>query len=301
MLCLLTLVDIDAVAPGTLTPWKEDLLWRLYVDAYNHLTMGYADELIQRDQADRAMVVAERPDDLSEVELARFLDGLPRRYLTVFGHSAIYRHVRLARGLLPDEVHATLERRDDIWELTVAALDKPYLFSNIAGVLSYFGMNIHRGQAMTTPDHLALDVFEFSDEEAFLRQNPGAADEIARLLRAAVSGVRDVARLLEGRERGARERRRRLGPTVVRLDNEHSRKYTVVEILADDAPGLLFRISRALSDQACDLDLVLISTEGHRAIDVLHVTKHGRKLDEHDQMALHRELERTLEAVYETH
>jgi [protein-PII] uridylyltransferase len=301
LLCLLTLVDIDAVAPGTLTPWKEDLLWRLYVDAYNHLTLGYADELIQKDQADRALVEAERPDDISETELSRFLDGLPRRYLAVFGRSAIYRHVRLARGLLPDEVHATLERRDEIWELTVAALDKPYLFSNIAGVLSYFGMNIHRGQAMTTPDHLALDVFEFSDEEAFLRQNPGASEEIARLLRAAVAGGRDVARLLEGRERGARERRRRTGPTVVHLDNEHSEKYTVVEILADDAPGLLFRISRAVSEQACDLDLVLISTEGQRAIDVLHVTKHGRKLDDRDQLALQRELERTVEAAYETH
>ena len=54
MLCLMTLVDIDAVGPGTLTPWKEDLLWRLYVDTYNHLTLGYADELIQRDQAGRA-------------------------------------------------------------------------------------------------------------------------------------------------------------------------------------------------------------------------------------------------------
>ncbi len=301
MLCLLTLADIDAVAPGTLTPWKEDLLWRLYVDAYNHLTLGYADELIQKDQADRAVVLAERPDDLSETELSRFLDGLPRRYLAVFGRTAIYRHVRLARGLLPDEVHATLERRDEIWEMTVAALDKPYLFSNIAGVLSHFGMDIHRGQAMTTPDHLALDVFEFSDEEGFLRQNPGAAEEVARMLRAAVSGSRDVARLLQGRERGARERRRRTGPTIVHVDNEHSQKYTVLEILTDDAPGLLFRISRAVSDQGCDVDLVLISTEGHRAIDVLHVTKHGRKLDEADQVALQRELERTVEAAYETH
>jgi [protein-PII] uridylyltransferase len=30
-----------AVGPGTLTPWKEDLLWRLYVDAYTHLTLSY--------------------------------------------------------------------------------------------------------------------------------------------------------------------------------------------------------------------------------------------------------------------
>src|SRR5262249_28620831 len=37
MLSLMTLVDIEAVSPGTLTPWKEELLWRLYVDTYNQL------------------------------------------------------------------------------------------------------------------------------------------------------------------------------------------------------------------------------------------------------------------------
>ena len=32
------LADIGAVSPDTLTPWKEELLWRLYVDTYNRLT-----------------------------------------------------------------------------------------------------------------------------------------------------------------------------------------------------------------------------------------------------------------------
>ena len=70
--------------------------------------------------------------------------------------------------------------------------------------------------------------------------------------------------------------------------------------MTDDAPGLLYRISRVISDQGCDVDLVLISTEGHKAIDVLHVTKDGRKLAEADQLALKQGLERTLEAGYET-
>ena len=298
-LCLMTLVDIDSVGPGTLTPWKEDLLWRLYVDAYNHLTLGYADELIQKDQADRAAVMAERPVDISELELARFLRGLPRRYLSVFGLSTIYQHVRLARGLLPGEVHASLEKRDDIWELTVAALDKPYLFSNIAGVLSHFGMNIHRGQAMTTPDHLVLDIFEFSDDEGFLRQNAGAREEISRVLKGAVAGTVDVAALLKGRRQSLLHRRRRAVGTTVNLDSEHSQKYTVLEIVTDDAPGLLHRISRVVSEHGCDVDLVLIATEGHKAVDVLHVTNAGRKLDAGDQALLKRELERTLEGQYE--
>ena len=52
------------------------------------------------------MVIAGRPDDISEAELTQFLEGLPRRYLQLFGLATIYRHVRLARDIRRDEVHA---------------------------------------------------------------------------------------------------------------------------------------------------------------------------------------------------
>src|SRR5262249_5671158 len=51
MLCLLTVADVGAVSPGTLTPWREELLWRLYVDTYNYLTLRYADDVIGRNQS----------------------------------------------------------------------------------------------------------------------------------------------------------------------------------------------------------------------------------------------------------
>ena len=297
LLCLMTLADVGAVSPDTLTPWKEDLLWRVYVDTYNRLTLGYADQLLDKDPAGLSVLIAGRPADISERELVGFLEGLPRRYLSTFGLSAVYRHVRLARDIHPDEVHTFLEKHDDVWELTLVTLDKPFLFSNISGVLSYFGMDIHRGQAMTTPNGLVLDVFEFSDDEAYLKQNAAATVEISRMLEQAVAGSVDVTALLRGRMRSVlhRARHRRLSP-VVHFDNEHSRKYTVLEIVADDAPGLLHRISRVISNQGCDVHLVLISTEGKRAIDVLHITRNGAKLSDADQAAITGELQQVLEA-----
>ena len=300
MLCLMTLVDVEAVSSTTLTPWKEELLWRLYVETYNHLTLGYGDELVPQDPAGLAVVIAGRPEDISEDELRQFLEGLPRRYLALFGLASIYRHVRLARGIRRDEVHAILENHDDVWELTIVTLDKPYLFSNVAGVLSYFGMDIHRGQAMTTPGGLVLDVFEFSDEQGFLRQNPGATSEISRMLDRVVAGWVDVPALLKGREASLLYRRRQREPPRIHFDNEHSEKYTVLEIVADDAPGLLHRMSRVVSEQGCDLDLALIATEGRKAIDVLHVTKGGKKLAEQERNALKHGLERVLEGADET-
>jgi [protein-PII] uridylyltransferase len=298
MLTLVTFADVGAVSPDTLTPWKEELLWRLYVDTYNWLTMSYADELIEKDETDVSALVAERPDDISRTELLRFLHGLPRRYLSMFD----YRHVRLARDITSHEVHATLEQKDQIWELTVVTLDKPFLFSNVSGVLSYFGMDILRGQAMTTPDGLVLDLFQFTDAEGFLRYNAIASSEILQTLQGVVAGGADVTKLLHRKESGMAHKRRaqRVSP-VVYFDNDHSQRHTVLEILADDSPGLLYRISRVISTNQCDVDLVLVSTEGQKAIDVFHITKAGRKLSDNDRAALSTDLHRMLEGRDEAH
>jgi [protein-PII] uridylyltransferase len=299
MLCLMTLADVEAVSPETLTPWKEELLWRLYVDTYNHLTQRYGDDLIERNQAGLDELLKQRPDDLAAVEITRFLEGLPQRYLQLFAPEAIYRHVRLARNIHPDEVHLSLERNDAaIWTLAVTTLDKPFLFSNICGVLSSFGMNIIRGHALTNPNGLVLDVFQFTDDERFLELNPDAHDQVLHVLEDVVSARSDVTSLLRGREQGVLQSRAasRFAP-VVRADNEASGRYTILDIVANNALGLLYRISRVISRHGCDVDLVLIATEGEKAIDVFHITKGGSKLTEAEQQALTSDLLRTLEGL----
>jgi [protein-PII] uridylyltransferase len=81
---------------------------------------------------------------------------------------------------------------------------------------------------------------------------------------------------------------------VIYFDNDSSQRYTILELLAGDSPGLLYRVSRALSSYGCSVELVLIATEGHRAVDVFHLKKAEGKLSDSDQLALTEELERTL-------
>jgi [protein-PII] uridylyltransferase len=295
MLVLLTLCDVGAVSPETLTPWKEELLWRLYVDAYNHMTLGYADDIIDRDQALVAALQANRPPDIPEADMARFLEGLPRRYLILFSQDAIYRHVRLARDIKPNDAHFFLEKKAEAWELTVVSLDKPFLFSNICGVLAYYGMDILRGHALTSPAGLALDVFQFADRDGCFERNSEGPKEFDRRLREVVSGATDVTALLKSKEGSVLTRRSLVRRTpVVHFDTGHSQRYTVLELVADDALGLLHRVSRVISDRGIDVDLVLISTEGQKAIDVFHITRGGSKLSEDDEALLKADLERML-------
>ena len=71
--------------------------------------------------------------------------------------------------------------------------------------------------------------------------------------------------------------------------------------MATNALGLLYRISRVISQNGCEIDLVLIATEGHRAIDVFHITKAGQKLTDAEQLELAAHLQRMLEGSYEAH
>jgi [protein-PII] uridylyltransferase len=295
MLCLMTLADVEAVSRETLTPWKEELLWRLYVDTYNFLTLSYGDEVIGPDVSVQTDLIAGRPSDLSADQITQFLEGLPRRYLQLFTPEAVYRHVTQALHLDLDAVQARLDRSDSGWELTVLTHDKPFLFSNISGVLSSFGMDIQRGFAFTKPNGIIVDVFHFTDNERFLEMNPGGDAQLLKLLEDVLARRVDIATRLKGREEGIFRRRLPGFAPVIHCDNEASRRYTIVEIVAENALGLLYRVSRVMSELGCDVDLVLIATEGRRAIDVFHLTRSGQKLTPSQQEEMTDNLQRVLE------
>jgi [protein-PII] uridylyltransferase len=71
----------------------------------------------------------------------------------------------------------------------------------------------------------------------------------------------------------------RLAP-VVRFNNEVSDTATLVEFVGEDRPGLLYDLATAFSGAGCDIELVLIDTEGHKALDVFYVKRGGAKLDD---------------------
>src|SRR5262245_6366538 len=290
MLCLLTVVTLNA--EGTLTPLKAELLWRFYVDTYNHVMKAYGDEVIEARTIVKSALNSARPADITEAELIQALDGLPKRYLTLFDPVHIYEHVRLCRNIAANDVHSFLHRAGDVWELTVATLDKPFLFSNICGVLSYLGLDILDGQALTSTRGVVLDLFKVADAQGVLTE---AALE--PLLRDVLLGRRDVEPLLRSKAATRPQMGRSRVPSVIAFDNESSHRFTVLEIVASDAPGLLYRISRTLSTFQCEIEMVVISTEGDKAVDVFHVKKDGGKLSDSDELPLTEALEQAVDGL----
>ena len=74
------------------------------------------------------------------------------------------------------------------------------------------------------------------------------------------------------------EAKKRATPPQVQFDSEASPAFTLVEIETEDRPGLLYSLATVFSSSACNIDVVLVDTKGHRAIDVFYVAHDGRKL-----------------------
>jgi [protein-PII] uridylyltransferase len=74
-----------------------------------------------------------------------------------------------------------------------------------------------------------------------------------------------------------------------------SRLATVLEVRAQDAPGLLFRIGHALEEANVGVRSAHVSTLGANAVDAFYVTgPEGAPLPVEEAAALARKLEETL-------
>ena len=75
-------------------------------------------------------------------------------------------------------------------------------------------------------------------------------------------------------------------PARISFNDEASGTATLIEIVAEDRPGLLYELASAISEHSANIEVVLIDTEAHKAIDVFYVTAQGAKLDAESQQHL---------------
>ncbi len=283
MLTLLTYTDIKSVNPEALTPWKAELLWQFYAAAFNHLSRSVDDQrlTVSSSNSERIREAVAAAGETDAKHITAFLEGFPKRYLLMHTSSEIVAHCRMYDRLKQkdDEPQIDILRRDGYFELVLLTLDCPGLFSHVVGTLSSWGMNILKAEAFSNKAGVVLDTLRFSDRFRTLELNPSEIDRLKRKLAEAVSGEIDVVELMETKFKPGTQSPKITVEPSVQIDNDCSQHSTLIEIIAQDRPGLLYDISSAMAELGCNIEVAIIDTQGQTATDVFHVTCAGAKLD----------------------
>jgi [protein-PII] uridylyltransferase len=275
LLAVMTYSDLAAVSSDAMTPWRLERLWRAYEVTQHELTRELETDRIQ-----------EVPDNVPG--RPALLKGFPVRYLRAHSPTEIEEHMRLYEDSRPTGVAVQLDRIEGAYRLTVIARDMPALFASFAGAISSFGLDILKAEAFSNARGTILDTFVFADPQRTLELNPPESERLLDLIRRVALGKTDGQRLL--RSRAQADPKKRSAPPQVNFDSDACDTATLVEIVAEDRPGLLYNLATVFSSTACNIDVVLIDTKGHRAIDVFYVAHEGQKLSPELQATLKEKL-----------
>ena len=271
-LTLLTFADISAVNATAMTPWRLEQLWRVYLSGQEQLTR----ELI----ANRIDSRFEQTFGCEETdELVNFLRGFPTRYLRTHTRDQIKRHFVMETKRARDGAAVEITQEAGAYLLTVVASDQAGLFASLCGVLASCGMNILKAEAASNKNGCILDLLRFADPMRTLELNPGEVGALERTIRSVIEGSIKVNALLQRRRAAPRPSSGAKIAPCVRFNNEASDECTLIDFVGEDRPGLLYDLASAISAAGCNIELVLVDTEAHKAMDVFYVTGKEGKVD----------------------
>ncbi|WDG28362.1 [protein-PII] uridylyltransferase [Streptomyces sp. CA-278952] len=185
-------------------------------------------------------------------------------------------------------------------ELLIALPDRPGVLPAAAGVLALHRLTVRAAdlRAVELPNELGeradllLLSWRVAAEYGSLPQATRLRADLVRVL----DGSLDIrARLAEREAAYPRRRGVKAPPPRVTVAAAGSRRATVIEVRAQDAPGLLHRIGNALEGSAVRVRSAHVSTLGANAVDAFYVTgTDGEPLSQDRAAEVAREVEKAL-------
>ena len=274
MLYLLTIADARATGPTVWNEWKAALLLELYLKIALLLDRN---DLSEQEQARSAELgakwikgkITERLPADTKITFDLFSDD----YLLSFPPEVIVEHTTQAKKLKNQDVLFFHEKNQDSWEILVITRDRPGLLARIFGVLALHNLNVLAAKIFTWADGTAVDSIEVSSaiSESYEGQDWGSMEkELQLAIKQRLGLEHRIHRKLtplRGKPQGVQPRL----AAKVTIDNQASEIYSVIEVFSEDRIGLLYAITKTLSDFGINIYRARISSKADQVVDVFYV------------------------------
>jgi len=298
-LYLLTIADISTTAPTSMTAWKARMLDELFALADERLSGTVASDPVHRARAE-VYAQTSSADDRQLVD--ELLSTMPERYVLANSPVEVVAHAAVVRAAREKPLHVQFvpSRHAGFAELCIVTGsaaqeggvgDRPGLLAAMAAALTACRLQIFAAQIYTrdrsAPGERVLDVFWVRDRVHALEGIEEILPKLESTLHELITGATTPDTLLQrlARTRWS-ERPYPQVPTEVGIDNRSSPTSTIIEVVAQDRPGVLFTLSHTLHQLGLSIAFAKVNTEGNRVVDIFYVTE----LDE-TKLASHARIE----------
>jgi [protein-PII] uridylyltransferase len=286
-LYLLTFADTRASSPDAWTEWKGRLLRDLFERTSEFLETGSDDPSRALEQLEDEVAVRQAEArvelqalGLAETRIAAYFASMPRRYFVSHTPQELARHALLVSSYRPERRLAVAVRdlAEGATELLVCTRDVPGLYAKVAGSLTSRGLNILGSSVYTMRGGLALEVYRITTPRGGVAERRLAWSEFEQTLDDVLAGRRDVAEAMRRRSHPVgRTQPPASQPPRVRITNAESDFYTIIDITANDRLGLLYDLTRILSEHGFEVYISKASTVLDQVADTFYLKDAARK------------------------
>ena len=285
MLYLLSYADSLATSHQAWNNWKSMLLRELFFKLLHILEKGDLASGVAI-EASKRQILELVEKEIPAKEALTFLEGMPHSYILSLSPESIAQHLRLLRQLDGKPFLWQVEKKEEIYEIFICCHDRPGLFSRLTGVLALNNINILGAHIFTRSDKIALDIFQVNPplDPLFAGET---WDKVYEQLSKAIEGKLSLDYRLAQKKPMLKISS---GPIMtpenrVLIDNHGSDFYTILEIYTQDRLGLLYTITKTLSEAELNIHFAKISTKVDQVVDVFYVADlDGQKIYDREQL-----------------
>ena len=296
-LFILTIADISAVGPGVWNAHKGQLLEQLYKETYAKLSGEVLDEDRSLRAQNKIKSVFSEADFNKEKRFKDWIKSQSDQYWLGLEDDIIFRQAEMFVKNFNNKPSIIIHNKKDAeaTEVSIMSKDSKGLFSKLTGALSSMEINIVNAKIFTNSSNIAIDVIWIQDKENRPIFDNSRIERIKEKILNFINtdiknGVSSISRLNNRRINAFTV------PIVVKIMNNISSNYTVIEVSGKDRPSILHELAKTINHLDLNLFRAQVATFGERVVDVFYVLdSKNKKIEHHNSKKLiERELLRVL-------
>lgn len=280
LLFLLTVADTVCSGPAANNDWKVMLLDELYFKVEHILEGGVlaAPDATKKVEEAKTLLYNRLKSGFLKRDIMELMEQVPARYLLYTSHEDMARHFRLAMAPKKGRMSWALQKLEHVpvTRVILRTQDRPGLFSKMVGVFTLNNIEVLSARINTLKNGQAFDIYEvtnppdpYREKERWRKIRKEAIEAIdGRLPLDDLIAKKDSKQANDDSIFPDRTKK-------VKIDNEASDFFTIIEVSVPDRFGLLFKLAKMIFSLGLDIRVAMVNSNKRVMTGVFYVSDAG--------------------------